>query len=129
MAIVRAAPPPPSPVVHAGAPALSIRGLGLRRGGRDVLRDLSLTVRRGEFVALMGPSGTGKTTLLRAVLGLDPFDAGTIESDGAVRGPGADAAALLHLRRRVGMVFQFHHLFSHLTALQNVALAPVHVRG
>ena len=109
-------------------PALSIRGLELSRGRKPVLRGVDLTVSGGEFVALMGLSGGGKTTILRTVVGLEPFDAGAIDVDGVALAPGAAAAeALRDLRSRVGMVFQFHGLFEHLTALENVTLAPIHV--
>src|SRR4051812_45134755 len=76
----------------------------------------------------MGPSGSGKTTILRAVAGLERFQAGAIGVDGVTLAGGASAssATLRELRRKVGMVFQFHCLFEHLTALDNVCLAPVH---
>jgi ABC-type polar amino acid transport system ATPase subunit len=108
---------------------LSIAGLRLNRGATEVLRGVSLAVERGELVALMGLSGGGKTTILRAVTALEPFDAGTIDVDGVVLRPGPlpPRAVLRELRRRVGMVFQLHYLFEHLTALQNVTLAPLHV--
>jgi ABC-type polar amino acid transport system ATPase subunit len=79
----------------------------------------------------MGASGTGKTTVLRAIAGLDPVAAGTIAIDGvSTIHPGMPrAGALRELHRAVGMVFQFHHLFEHLSALRNVTLAPVHVLG
>lgn len=109
---------------------LEIHGLRLVRGGREVVSGVDATVGRGELVALMGLSGSGKTTLLRAVAGLDPFEAGRIEVDGLSLPPGARAsrATLAALRHKVGMVFQFHSLFEHLTALENVCLAPMHVR-
>ena len=77
----------------------------------------------------MGPSGSGKTTLLRAIAALERFDAGRISLEGlATTGPAALTGDLLRQwRSRMGLVFQFHHLFDHLTALDNVALAPVHV--
>jgi polar amino acid transport system ATP-binding protein len=108
---------------------LAIDALRLRRGTREVLRGVSLSVRRGELVALMGLSGGGKTTVLRSVAALEPFDAGTIDVDGVVlrAGPLPPRTAAKELRRRVGMVFQLHYLFEHLTVLQNVVLAPVHV--
>jgi ABC-type polar amino acid transport system ATPase subunit len=92
---------------------LIIEGLRLRRGSREVLRGIHLRVRRGEILALMGLSGGGKTTVLRCVAGLEAFDAGSISID----------------RKDVGMVFQLHYLFEHLTVIDNVTLAPVHVRG
>ena len=92
------------------SPVLRATGLSLSRGQRPILRGVDLEVAQGEIVALMGLSGSGKTTILRVVAGLDTPDAGEI------------AAA------KVGMVFQFHCLFEHLSALANVMLAPVHVQ-
>ena len=93
-----------------------------------VLAGVSCDVRRGELAAIMGPSGSGKTTVLRAIAGLETFHAGRIAVDGVTLEGGAapPAATLRELRRKVGMVFQFHCLFEHLTALQNICLAPVH---
>jgi len=110
---------------------LSIRDLRLMRGARTVLSSVTLDVMRGELVALMGPSGSGKTTILRAVAGLESFQGGTIDVDGVLLRGGAspDRETLVRLRRKVGMVFQFHCLFEHLTAMENVCLAPVHAHG
>jgi ABC-type polar amino acid transport system ATPase subunit len=91
---------------------LTVTDLHLARGARQVLQGVTLSVARGELVAIMGPSGSGKTTVLRAIAGLERVDRGCIDVSG-----------------RVGMVFQFHCLFEHLTALQNVCLAPVHAHG
>lgn len=107
-----------------GNPAsmLSIRGLGKQFGGRPVLRDLSLDLGRGEYVAIMGESGIGKSTLLNLVAGLDRPDTGEIVLDGiAITRLGEPA--LTELRRdRMGFVFQAFHLLPHLTVAQNVAL-------
>lgn len=103
-----------------------VEHLTLRRGDRTVARDVSFTATAGEIVGLMGPSGSGKTSILRAIAGLDPFDRGTIRVDGYAADAPADRR---EYRRRVGMVFQFHYLFSHLTALDNICLAPIHVHG
>jgi ABC-type polar amino acid transport system ATPase subunit len=113
------------------APVLESRGLVLRRGAREVLRGVDLEVGRGEFVALMGLSGGGKTTFLRVVAGLEAFDAGELSIDGVSLPAGRrpSGPVMKALRRKVGMVFQFHHLFEHMTALHNVWLAPVHVHG
>jgi polar amino acid transport system ATP-binding protein len=109
---------------------LRVRGLVLRRGAREVLRDVTFDVPRGALVALMGPSGSGKTTILRAIAGLEPFEAGTIAIDDlTLGGVPASPATLRQLRRKVGFVFQFHHLFEHLPAVKNIWLAPVHAHG
>lgn len=110
---------------------LSIENLQLRRGAREVLRGVNMSVARGELVALMGLSGGGKTTVLRAIAALEPFDGGTINVGGVVlqAGHAPSRATTRELRRHVGMVFQLHHLFEHLTAIENVTLAPLHVAG
>jgi ABC-type polar amino acid transport system ATPase subunit len=110
---------------------LAVRDLGVRRGTADVVRGVSFGVDRGEIVALMGASGAGKTRVLRAVGGLDPVAGGSVVLDGLALRAGVRlrGRARHELHRRVGFVFQFHHLFDNLTALQNVVLAPVHVLG
>jgi len=110
---------------------LVIDRLSVRYDSRDVLRALSLEVARGEIVALMGPSGVGKSTALRAVAALQAFDDGQIVVDGFALAPGPvpPESRLVPLRRRVGLVFQAHLLFEHLTALDNVTLALRHVLG
>jgi ABC-type polar amino acid transport system ATPase subunit len=111
--------------------ALTVRGLEVRRGGRTVLRGVDLDVAPGEVCALMGTSGAGKTTVLRAVAALQPFDGGSLTvGDFSLRpGPLQPESQLRALRSRVGMVFQAHSLFDHLTVLENVTLAPIHVLG
>jgi len=89
---------------------LDVRSLVVRRGGQTIVSDASFTASRGEIVVLMGASGAGKTTILRAIAGLDPIVTGTVSTP-----------------RPVGMVFQFHHLFANMSARENVWLAPVHV--
>jgi ABC-type polar amino acid transport system ATPase subunit len=98
---------------------------------RDVLEGVTFDVPRGELVALMGPSGSGKTTILRAVAGLEPFHSGMVQVEDLAIDSGAwlTPATVRALRRKVGMVFQFHHLFEHLPAIKNVWLAPVHAYG
>ncbi|MBZ5560007.1 MAG: ATP-binding cassette domain-containing protein [Acidobacteriia bacterium] len=109
---------------------LTIDNLVLRRGTRPILNGVSLDVARGELVAIMGPSGSGKTTILRAIAGLEMFDSGRIIVDGVELDGGVTPPATLRaLRRKVGMVFQFHCLFEHLSAITNVTLAPVHAHG
>ena len=112
------------------APVLDVRDLCLRRGTREVLRGVQLSVSQGEIVALMGLSGAGKSTVLRCIAALEPFSRGAITVGGATldAGSGPSRAAERALRASVGMVFQQASLFEHLTVLKNVWLAPVHVR-
>ena len=93
-------------------PVLQVAGLHVDRDNRSVVRGITFTATRGERVALMGASGVGKTTVLRAIAGLERLRDGVIT-----------------VSRPVGMVFQFHHLFAHLSAVQNVTLSLVHVGG
>jgi ABC-type polar amino acid transport system ATPase subunit len=107
---------------------MELRGLRLNRGTREVLCGVDLAVAPGEMLALMGLSGSGKTTVLRTVAGLEGFDGGDVLIDGVQRPRQlTDRSAHRRLDRKVGMVFQFHFLFEHLTAIHNVWLAPVHV--
>ncbi len=110
---------------------LTIDALRLTRGRREILRGVSLHANRGELVALMSLSGGGKTTVLRCVTALEPFDSGTISIDGVTlrSGPLPARSVMRALRRRVGMVFQLHYLFEHLTVMHNVTLAPLQVAG
>jgi polar amino acid transport system ATP-binding protein len=113
---------------------ISIRELWKRQGERQVLAGVSATVARGEIVAIVGPSGGGKSTLLRCLNHLETFERGSIELAGYQLTPGMGRTAderrtLRELRSAVGMVFQQFHLFPHLTALENIALAPQLVGG
>ncbi|MCC7061038.1 MAG: amino acid ABC transporter ATP-binding protein [Burkholderiaceae bacterium] len=110
---------------------LSIRGLVVRRGAQDILAGVDLEVAPGEVCALMGVSGAGKTTVLRAVAALQPFTAGEIRIGTVALAPGRllPEARLRPWRRAVGMVFQAHALFEHLSVIDNVTLAPVHALG
>jgi ABC-type polar amino acid transport system ATPase subunit len=113
------------------ATVLRMSDVHLRRGARQILTGVSFEVGRGELVALMGPSGSGKTTVLRAIAALEPFHRGRIAIDDVTLDGGSPASneTLRRLRRKVGMVFQFHCLFEHMSAMKNVCLAPVHVHG
>jgi len=110
---------------------LQVRDLGLRRGDRAILSGTTFSLSRGGVAALMGPSGSGKTTVLRAIAGLERFDAGTIVLNELTLSAGMRHSndVLKKLRRQVGLVFQFHHLFEHLSAVRNITLAPIHVLG
>ena len=94
---------------HRMTRVLEARGVRVTRGAREILRGVDLHADAGEVVALMGLSGAGKTTMLRVIAGLESRDGGEVRAE------------------QVGMVFQFHYLFEHLSALDNVTLAPVHV--
>jgi len=99
-------------------------------GDVHVLRGVSLEIRKGEVVCIIGPSGSGKTTLLRCINRLEAIDGGEIYvADQAVHGGGRspDDRRVERLRCDVGMVFQAFNLFPHLTAIENVMIAPVHV--
>jgi polar amino acid transport system ATP-binding protein len=105
--------------------------------GNEVLKGIDLDVHRGEVVCLLGPSGSGKTTFLRCINQLEEIDGGRIWVDGDLVGFRDHGGQLHHLtdkqvaaqRREIGMVFQRFNLFPHMTALENVMEAPVHVRG
>jgi putative ABC transport system ATP-binding protein len=110
---------------------LSIRGLQKSYGGarpRRLLSGLSLEVARGEYVAIVGESGVGKSTFLNLVAGLDVPDSGSVSLDGADLAVLDDAARTLLRRRHIGFVFQAFHLLPHLTVAQNVAL-PLALNG
>ncbi|MGE3841531.1 MAG: ATP-binding cassette domain-containing protein [Vicinamibacterales bacterium] len=109
---------------------LHVSELTLLRDTRTVLHGVSFEARRGELVAIMGPSGCGKTTALRAIVGLERWADGRVAVDGVVVDADLARRGIPEpLRRKVGMVFQFHCLFEHLSALNNVTLAPVHAHG
>jgi polar amino acid transport system ATP-binding protein len=103
----------------------------------EVLKGIDLDVAQGEVVCLLGPSGSGKTTFLRCINQLETIDGGRIWVDGDLAGYEEKGGRLHRLtekaiaaqRREIGMVFQRFNLFPHMTALENVMEAPVHVKG
>jgi polar amino acid transport system ATP-binding protein len=95
-------------------------------GPLHVLNDVSLSIRRGEVVVVCGPSGSGKSTLIRCMNGLEAFHSGNIFVDG--KSLRARSTNLRQLRAEIGMVFQQFNLYPHLTALENITLAPSKVR-
>ena len=111
---------PPGPLVE-------VVGAEKRFGTNTVLRGIDLAVGEHEAISLIGASGSGKSTLLRCINGLEPLDAGTVTVAG-IRVT-QDDAALNHLRRSVGIVFQNFNLFPHMSVVANVALAPRRVLG
>ncbi|WP_323181353.1 amino acid ABC transporter ATP-binding protein [Kaistia algarum] len=128
----------PTPADMTGGDGL-IRVENVRKSfhGNPVLRDISLTVGAGEVVVIAGRSGSGKSTLLRCMNNLETIDAGRIYADGELIGYREVAGRLIPLkeaevarqRRDLGMVFQQFNLFPHLTVLDNITAAPIHVRG
>ena len=103
---------------------ISVRTLSKRHGTLEVLRGVTADVAKGETIAVVGPSGGGKSTLLRCLNYLESFDGGEVEIAGVTLRPKMDAGRLHELRTKVGMVFQQFNLFPHLTALDNITLAP-----
>ena len=109
---------------------IRISGLHKAFSGTPVLGGVDASVEEGKIVALLGASGSGKSTLLRCLNGLETFDSGSLEIGGFNLTPGSHDPRLLQaVRGKVGMVFQEFHLFSHLSVLDNVTLAPRVVRG
>ena len=118
---------PDSPTPEPSEHAILCRGVVRRYGGFAALRGVDLSVRPGEVVCIVGPSGGGKSSLLRCLNALEPIDGGSIVVDG-VHLPGS-RADIRRIRRDVGMVFQSFNLFPHMTVRRNVALAPMRARG
>src|ERR1700733_12955537 len=106
--------------------AVEIAGLNKWYGDFHVLRDIDLTVAKGERIVICGPSGSGKSTLIRCVNGLEEHQQGRIVVNRIELT--RDPAAIDKVRSNVGMVFQHFNLFSHLTVLENCTLAPIHAR-
>ena len=105
---------------------IEMRGVAKWFGRFQVLKDIDLSVGAGEKIVLCGPSGSGKSTLVRLVNALEPYQAGKVVVNGIELG--GDPKAIEAVRREVGMVFQSFNLFPHLTALENLTLAPIWVR-
>ena len=112
--------------VRRGDPLVEIADVQKHYGDFQALKDINLTVNRGEVVVVIGPSGSGKSTLCRTINRLETITSGTIRIDGKeLPKEGKDLATL---RADVGMVFQSFNLFAHLTILENVTLGPLKVR-
>jgi glutamate transport system ATP-binding protein len=110
-----------------GEPLVVLSGVQKHFGQLHALKDIELSVKRGEVVVVIGPSGSGKSTLCRTINRLETTDEGTITLDG--RDLPQEGKALAALRAEVGMVFQSFNLFAHKTILENVTLGPIKVRG
>src|SRR5215471_6537059 len=109
------------------APAIEFKDVGKWYGKLHVLSGIRLAITPGEVVVVCGPSGSGKSTLIRCVNGLERIQEGDLVVLGeSIARPGVNLA---RLRTRVGMVFQSFNLFPHMSALENIMLAPMKVRG
>ena len=106
-------------------PVIELRHVDKHFGALHVLKDISLSVGRGEVVVIIGPSGSGKSTLCRTINRLETIDSGEILIEG--RPIPAEGRELAQMRSRIGMVFQSFNLFAHMTVLDNLCLAPVDV--
>jgi ABC-type polar amino acid transport system ATPase subunit len=105
---------------------IEIKNVNKWFGDFQVLTDINETIERGQTVVICGPSGSGKSTLLRCINGLEPYQNGEIIVDGvSLSDPKTN---LYKLRENIGMVFQRFELYPHMTALQNISLAPMKVR-
>ncbi|WP_433862687.1 amino acid ABC transporter ATP-binding protein [Streptomyces sp. L7] len=112
-------------------------GVSKSFGSNEVLKSISLSVRPGEVLCIIGPSGSGKSTFLRCINHLERVDAGRLSVDGQVVGYRQHGDKLYELkpkeasrqRREIGMVFQRFNLFPHMTALENIIEAPIRVKG
>lgn len=114
-----------------GGNLIEIANLTKRYGERLVLDQVSLSVRAGETLAVLGPSGGGKSTMLRCINALNDWDSGQVRVGPYLLDPRTNSTAKLvrPVRQLVGMVFQDYQLFPHLTALENIIEAPIHVLG
>ena len=106
-------------------PMIELRHVEKHYGDLHVLRDINLSVRKGEVVVIIGPSGSGKSTLCRSINRLEPIDSGEIHLEGEPIPQ--EGKKLAELRAQIGMVFQSFNLFAHRTVLDNITLAPVDV--
>ena len=121
-------PAAPASVMQDGAPIIRVSHLKKVYPNATPLRDVNAVICKGDVISIIGPSGTGKSTLLRCLNRLEEASEGQIEVFGA-QITGAGPKELSTLRRRMGMVFQSFNLFAHLTVIENVMLAPVELKG
>ncbi|MGZ4298569.1 MAG: amino acid ABC transporter ATP-binding protein [Solirubrobacteraceae bacterium] len=120
-----------------GGPMVKSEAVRKRFGSLEVLKGIDLEVKRGEVMCLLGPSGSGKSTFLRCINHLEKINSGRLSVDGELVGYRESGGKLHELHERdvaqkraeIGMVFQHFNLFPHMTALENVTLAPTRVKG
>ena len=104
---------------------LSVKNISKSFGDLQVLKEIGFDIHKGEKIAILGPSGSGKSTILRCINQLETYDSGEIDYMGK---PVNSGQALHELRQHIGMVFQRFNVFTHMSVLQNVIEAPVHVK-
>ncbi|MGO2658919.1 amino acid ABC transporter ATP-binding protein [Mycetocola reblochoni] len=114
-------------IASTGEPLVVVENIEKYYGDFHALKNVSLTVNKGEVVVIIGPSGSGKSTLCRTINRLETITSGTIRIDGTELP--SEGKPLAQLRAEVGMVFQSFNLFAHKTILENVTLGPIKVRG
>lgn len=115
---------------------LKVDGLNKSFGKKRILKDIRFELNTGEILTIIGPSGAGKTTLLRCINGLEKSDRGTIFIDNAYlcrdyndKNIYARSREMKEIRQKIGMVFQNYNLFPHMTVMENIIEAPIHVLG
>ena len=104
-------------------------GVKVNFGDFWALKGISMKIRKGEIVVVLGPSGSGKSTFIRTLNRLQPHSGGTIEIDGITVDEDTSVADMKFLRSEIGFVFQQFNLFPHMTVLENITLAPMKVKG
>lgn len=115
---------------------LEVDGLNKNFGKKQVLKDISFTLEMGEILAIIGPSGAGKTTILRCINSLEKCDSGTIRIDGSYlckdynnKSVYASSEEMRFIRKKIGLVFQNYNLFPHMSVIENIIEAPINVFG
>lgn len=111
---------------------LKVRGLKKSFGDTTVLKGVNLDINEGEITVIVGPSGGGKTTLLRSITGLEKCEEGSIEINGKLffkDGEYADKKSINDIRKNIGLVFQSFNLFPHKSVIENIIEAPIRVLG
>ena len=114
-------------MTDAGVPMIELAGVNKWFDAFQALKNIDLSVARGEKIVVCGPSGSGKSTMIRLINGLETHQSGRVAVEGIEMSD--DAKALEAIRSEVGMVFQQFNLFPHLTVLENLTLAPIWVKG
>ena len=113
------------------APIIELKNVKKSFGDLEVLKDINVSVGKGEVIVLIGPSGSGKSTLLRSITSLETIQGGSIEFHGKpIALPGKKSKSIKHekVRQQIGMVFQHFNLFPHMNVTQNLMLAPVELK-